>query len=149
MRHPRAATAASSGLDTKMTPMIDVIFQLIIFFLCTTGFATRESILATELPPDGAVATEPAVTLDEIGPVRLEVLGAGEDVRYRVNRQPLANLETVLERLTQVARVAPATPLILDVGSAVAIGKVIEIYDGTLNAGITKIHFAAEHSLER
>ena len=39
-----------SGIDAKMTPMIDVIFQLQIFFLCTAGFAKPESILPTELP---------------------------------------------------------------------------------------------------
>lgn len=36
----------------EFTPMIDVVFLLLIFFMCTLKFKTLESKLATYLPTD-------------------------------------------------------------------------------------------------
>ena len=40
--------------ETKMdmTPMIDVTFQLLIFFMCTLHFSSAEGILSSNLPKD-------------------------------------------------------------------------------------------------
>lgn len=147
MRHPRKSTDRNQGLDTKMTPMIDVIFQLMIFFLCTTGFSVAESVLPTELPDHGAVSTVPRSPNDrEI--VRLEILGEGENITLRLNAQPIASPAALWERLRQVASVAPATPVVLDVAPAVGIGRVIETYDGVMTAGLSKINFAANRPSE-
>jgi biopolymer transport protein ExbD len=43
--------------ETKMdmTPMIDVTFQLLIFFMCTLHFSTAEGILSSNLPKDEGI----------------------------------------------------------------------------------------------
>ncbi len=48
MRIPRRAIATDAGIN--MTPMIDVVFQLIIFFLVTSHFAKQEAHLPLPLP---------------------------------------------------------------------------------------------------
>lgn len=48
MRIPSAAT--SSGVGINMTPMIDVVFQLIIFFLVSSHLVQQESQLELPLP---------------------------------------------------------------------------------------------------
>ncbi|ADB15651.1 Biopolymer transport protein ExbD/TolR [Pirellula staleyi DSM 6068] len=48
MRIP--SMTASSGVGFNMTPMIDVVFQLIIFFLVSSHLAKRESQLELPLP---------------------------------------------------------------------------------------------------
>ena len=43
--------------ELQMTPMIDVVFLLLIFFLCTIKFKTLEGKLAAYLPKDVGVNT--------------------------------------------------------------------------------------------
>ena len=48
-------------LEIDLTPMIDVTFQLLIFFICTLKFKTLEGKLETELPKDVGVNAAPVV----------------------------------------------------------------------------------------
>ncbi|MCI0342172.1 MAG: biopolymer transporter ExbD [Planctomycetales bacterium] len=41
-----------AGTDLNMTPMIDCVFQLLIFFMCATKFKTLEGKLLAYLPKD-------------------------------------------------------------------------------------------------
>lgn len=83
----RARRRDRSGLD--LTPLVDVIFQLLVFFLLTANFL-RPS-LRLELP-EGAVRDDAAGEL-----VRLEISAAGE---MRLDGRPVAGsaLRTALER---------------------------------------------------
>jgi biopolymer transport protein ExbD len=55
MKIPRRAVASEASIN--MTPMIDVVFQLIIFFLVTSHFAKQEAHLPLPLPgADSATA---------------------------------------------------------------------------------------------
>lgn len=65
MRFTRTNRARVAGFD--MTPMIDVVFQLIIFFLYTSQFTrlTRTPLDLPEQPGDALEAVEPAdITID-------------------------------------------------------------------------------------
>lgn len=46
---------AQEAVQIDMTPMIDVTFNLLIFFLCTLNFATSEGMLDAYLPKDVGV----------------------------------------------------------------------------------------------
>src|SRR3954469_8279395 len=48
MKIPRRSASGSVGFD--MTPMIDIVFQLIIFFLLTGHIAKQESQMELPLP---------------------------------------------------------------------------------------------------
>lgn len=141
MRRPKVHRQAAYGLDAKMTPMIDVIFQLLIFFLCTAGFATGEAILPTKLPDAGAVATAPTRPREDVEIVRVELRQGGTEIR--LNGQPVVDTATLLNRLGHIAKVASDTPVILDVEESVPLGRVIDVYDGSLSRGLKSIHFAA------
>lgn len=54
MKIPRRATATEASIN--MTPMIDVVFQLIIFFLVTSHFARQEAHLPLPLPAADSAA---------------------------------------------------------------------------------------------
>jgi len=53
----------ASGEDTvmNMTPMIDICFQLIVFFMLTLRFPSVSSRFETQLPKDRGQASSPAV----------------------------------------------------------------------------------------
>ena len=59
MRVPRRAR--QSGARFNITPLIDVVFLLVIFFLVATHFAHQEEVEAVELPIAGNVADGPEV----------------------------------------------------------------------------------------
>jgi biopolymer transport protein ExbD len=128
--------------DAKMTPMIDVIFQLLIFFLCTAGFAVPESVLPTELPKETALSTLPAKPQQDVGVVRIQLSGR-ENFQIHLNNQPIATFPDLMERLVQIAGISKDVPVVLDVTSEVPIGQVIKIYDGALSSGLRHVHFAA------
>lgn len=73
-------------LPVNLTPLIDVVFLLLIFFMVSTTF-TRETELQVELPrAEGAAATTPAD--------RIEVVISAEG-KYTVNERTLINSQLI------------------------------------------------------
>lgn len=66
-------------LSTNMTPMIDVVFLLIIFFLVSSHLARQESRIPLELPTAGSHAPSdvqtPSVTINVLADGRWQVGG--------------------------------------------------------------------------
>ena len=56
-------------LKGDMTPMIDVVFQLLIFFMLSIKFKVLEGKLSAFLPKDVGVNTSPAVPKDKVDAV--------------------------------------------------------------------------------
>ena len=63
----------------EMTPMIDVTFLLLIFFLCTIKFKLLEGKLAAYLPKDVGVNSSPAEPKEKVE-ITIHVLEAGTRV---------------------------------------------------------------------
>ncbi len=66
-RH-RSRRFARRGLSLDLTPMVDVVFLLVIFFMVSTTFITLESGLPVDLPqaqsPQTAISDLPTVTIN-------------------------------------------------------------------------------------
>ncbi len=69
-------------LEINLTPLIDVVFLLLIFFMVTTTF-TKETRLTVDLPEAQGVA-------QELQTEQLEIT-IGADGRYAVNGKALVN----------------------------------------------------------
>lgn len=65
MRAPAAGRQSRHAAEANMTPMIDVVFLLIIFFLVSSHLARRESRLQLKLPEaiTGATDNDPSPRL--------------------------------------------------------------------------------------
>ena len=146
MKRPTYQEYRSAGLDAKMTPMIDVIFQLQIFFLCTAGFVLPEGILPTHLPPTGAVAISVAPPPVDLEMVRIRMRGRGADFRLELNERTVQDIEELIPYLQRLASASARLPVILDISSEVLIGRVVEVYDRCLAAGLKNVSFAANRS---
>lgn len=66
----------------EMTPMIDVTFLLLIFFMCTLKFKTLEGKLAAYLPKDVGGSAIDAIPKEDIA-IRLRVLREGQKLDAR------------------------------------------------------------------
>jgi biopolymer transport protein ExbD len=74
-RKPASLEPSGAG----MTPMIDVTFLLLIFFLCTLRFASLEGLLPAHLPRSGGQDPEPALRVEPID-VAVELVAPGTRV---------------------------------------------------------------------
>ncbi|MBM4007185.1 MAG: biopolymer transporter ExbD [Planctomycetes bacterium] len=81
LREARAKRRALGGLQLNLTPMIDVTFLLLVFFVCTTKALDKEGLLRADLSERGGAMPADALSLDE-PPLRVEL--RREDARTRV-----------------------------------------------------------------
>jgi biopolymer transport protein ExbD len=151
MRVPAPHGARGAELDSCLTPMIDVIFQLLIFFIWTSSFQIAEQALPSQLRETSGrgTAAETPVPPPEADFDRVVVRIGWVNQRpvWLLNDIPLASLPQVRERLQQVAAIRRDAPLIVHPDPDVPLGHVIDVYDLARLAGFTKIQFAASEAL--
>jgi len=128
-----------------MTPMIDVVFQLLIFFICTASFQATEELLPMGL---ATAADTSAASPAETGPdpERLVVSArrVGGETQWIVNERRSRSLLDVRLALEEVAATDRRRPVTLDVSGEVPLGDMINAYDICRLVGLEKIEFAVE-----
>lgn len=135
----------SRDLEISMTPMIDVVFLLLIFFICTANFQAPEQSLPTSLLLSGA--NLPDVPLEEVPDLErivVESRVSASQVAWQVNQTPCPDLASLKQLLTTLAEVDSGLPVTLDPDSATPLGDVINAYDAARAAGLLQVQFAAE-----
>lgn len=146
MRIPSQYLSAGERDYGVMTPMIDVVFQLLIFFVIASTGQVAESLLPAQLPAAGAVRslterTERESWADE---VFVKLTRDADRTVADLNGTPyddLAQLTGVLRALAEVSR---ENPIVLDIGAEVPVGDVIRVYDVCRGAGFESVNFAAD-----
>lgn len=108
MRIPTRTSGRSLGLN--MTPMIDVVFQLIIFFLVSSHLARREQRLDLPLPQ---AATGQKQREDSPAQLTVQVLADGT-LHVAGRKVPPRGLETLLAQRRQVHGTALAVRIRAD-----------------------------------
>jgi len=135
----------SAGADAMMTPMIDVVFLLLIFFLCTASLKILEEVLPSSLVVSGSGAAEVEVRPEhlDLEHVVVKILWREGRPAWIVNKQERASLAEVREVLAAVARIDAELPVVVDPQPEVPLGHVIDVYDLSRLAGFSKVQFAA------
>jgi biopolymer transport protein ExbD len=132
-----------------MTPMIDVVFQLLIFFVCTTRFNQQEqSLLATPRPPasKGVGAPQPPTPpeLEDVREIEIRVARRDGRTEWLVNGDPCATVTEVERRLAALGRIRKfkaLVPVILDVQDDVPLADAVDVYDVALRLDYEKGQF--------
>lgn len=143
---PLVSGSANADLNTAMTPMIDVVFLLLVFFVWTASFQTIEYVLDSQVTAaQGTDTTEPAESLpptdfDEDIVIRIE--SEQGNLVWSVNRRSAQSLEDVESRLNGLAEVATTAKVILHPDPAVPLEYVIGAFDAAQLAGFTQVAFA-------
>ena len=127
-------------LSGNLTAMIDVVFQLIIFFVCAISMQnnTNDESITLTLAPNGAEVKDKdprAVTID-----------VHKDGHLSIAQQPIpvSLLASVLKKTVSDNGGNPdAVPIILRGDAAVLHEKVQGALDACSEAGVVKIKFAA------
>lgn len=108
--------------EINLTPLIDVVFLLLIFFMVSTSF-TKETHLKVDLPQ---ASGEPGSEL----PDQIEILIA-QDGAYAVNGRALVNtkVETLKSALDAVAQGNAKIPLVITADAKTAHQYVVRAMD--------------------
>ena len=145
MKKPSILTG-QRRLDVKMTPMIDVVFLLLVFFVWTASFQITEYILPSALSVNEGSGDPSEIRPEQLDfePVVVEILWKNQQPAWIVNETALADLDQVRQTLFRVAAVKHDLPLVIDPQAGVPFGDVIDVYDISQIAGFQKIQFAIE-----
>lgn len=120
-----------------MTPLIDVVFLLLIFFMVTTTF-TRETRLSVSLPE--AEATEARPDSDHIEILVSQSGGYSIDGKALVNSQ----LETFMQGLEEVADGRRDIQVLLVADSQTTHQAVVTAMDGIGQLGFAQLSIATQ-----
>lgn len=135
------------SVELKMTPMIDVVFLLLVFFVWTSSFETPEFDLPSAIaePPAGGTEvseTTPATeAFDEIV-IRL-TLQAGVEVT-ELNGQVIDDVSQLKQRLVEIIELGVQPPVIIDPAAQIRMNTAVEVYDIARAAGADRVLFAAQ-----
>ncbi len=150
MKIPSSTTARGDGLDsTTMTPMIDVVFLLLVFFVWTASITSIEYLLPSTLSatPGSAAATSEPPPPPDLDPVVVKIVWLGDRPGWFVSGRAVRELAQVRETLQSVAEIKSDLPVIIDPAGDVPLGDVIDVYDTARRAGFEKIQFAASEDV--
>ena len=145
MRIPTSRDLESLSDGNTMTPMIDVVFLLLIFFVCASVGAVREDIMPTKLSAGTVSAADPVqreVWVTEIW-LKLTTDPGGKN-ELALNDRPLESFDQLIAEFRVLAEVTPDSPVILDIGPLVTCGDFMRAYDSCVAARFESIHFATE-----
>ena len=147
MRIPSAARR--DNFDLPMTAMIDVVFNLLIFFVVAASSAVAERLLRAELPKGGSVPT--AIASDAVVPaeawnvdVWLKLELKADQFQVDMNGTSYKDVDQLKAQLRALAEVDPDNPVILDIAPDVPAGRLVDLYDTCIEAGFLKIRFATD-----
>ena len=139
MKFPRSAKP-DTGIN--LTPLIDVVFLLLIFFMVTTTF-TRETRMLITLPEaDGeALVIEQQVVLE---------LVVSRDGSYSVNGQNLINgdIKTIMAALKEASEGNKDIPLMITADAQSTHQAVITAMDAAGRLGFESLNIATQQPQE-
>jgi biopolymer transport protein ExbD len=145
MRLPTRHREGQGRLEVTMTPMIDVIFLLLIFFICTASFRSPERNLPTHLLWRGSVRSEVEVDPEviDLGEIVVKLIRHDGHTRWQINDVDYSRLAEVRAVLEKIKTLKADLPVILDVQASVPMADVIDLYDLCRQVGLEKVQFAA------
>ncbi len=123
-------------LSVNLTPLIDVVFLLLIFFMVSTTF-TRETQLSVDLPEASGLAR------DEVDQ-QVEIL-IDESGQYRVNGRPLVDqrLRTLQAAIYEISNGDTTLPLVISADAQAAHQSVVRAMDAAGQMGFSRLSIAS------
>lgn len=154
-----------------MTPMIDVVFQLLIFFMCTIKFKTLEGKLSAYLPKDVGVNSSivselPKEKVDvllkvvtegsKLNPMKNEPWsGEGpfryaEDrvIEYRVGPRSTRDVGDLRTRLRGLHEADKDRAMTIDAYPGTVYADIVKVLDAAIEAGFSDITFKGDRSAQ-
>jgi biopolymer transport protein ExbD len=169
-RKRKMQEATENDADMEMTPMIDVTFLLLIFFMCTIKFKTLEGKLSAYLPKDVGVNTSPAEPIEKVE-IKMQVTNEGTKykavrsgtptvpydgegrfvfgpdraITYAIGPRTFSDIADVRRRLKEQFSATPERPVTIDPRKGIVYADVVGVLDAAIQAGFTEVSFAGSY----
>ena len=127
----RSKRALTTQGEIQMTPLIDMVFILLIFFVVTTSFVS-ETGLDIQRPQSSSSETLPHENI----PVAI-----GADGRITVDGQRVGLL-SIRSFLQKRLRMQPGLAVVLVADKAISVDRVVRVMDEVRAAGISEVALA-------
>ena len=143
---PRKRRQASKKMQPPLTPMIDVTFQLLLFFLLTFTFREQEGQIRGALPKKGSGGVAEKEKLKE--PIRIHILPSNnrKDAIFEVEgvHEQITNGEQLYQFLIQRKQALQSAegPIIIRPDAYVRWQHVVEVFNQAVRAKFENIGFA-------
>jgi biopolymer transport protein ExbD len=150
MRLPDSNSRQGRELEITLTPMIDVVFLLLVFFIWNAQLQKVEYVLPSQLSvAAGNQEAQPMEPLPEadFDDVVVRIRWLNEQPSWSINDNPVASLAELQERLMIIQEIKRDAPVILHPDKQVPLGHVIDVYDRSRSAGFDRIQFAASEPI--
>ncbi len=121
-------TRRKQEVSVNLTPLIDVVFLLLIFFMVSTSF-NRETQIKLELPE---ASGDPLETQPELIEISVDSEG-----RYFVNAKPIVNtqLETLIKAINIVGKGDKDLPVVISADANAPYQSVVTAMDASRKSG--------------
>jgi len=131
----------SQEVGVDLTPLIDVVFLLLIFFMVSTTF-TRENHLNIELPEANGERSEQQAEMIDV------VINA--EGQYRLNDRMLVNnrRETLVRAVTELAEGDSSLPFIITADARTPHEFVVRAMDVAGSLGFSRLSITTERQGE-
>lgn len=121
-------TSGDDDAQIDMTPMLDIVFIMLIFFIVTTTFSNEKGLSANR-PPDNPPTNQPSKALS----IRIDATGQIQMAGRIVDiRRVVANTQTFLAENN-------TTTAAIQAHEDTEHGVVVEVMDQVKQAGITNV----------
>ena len=132
---------ARQEVEVNLTPLIDVVFLLLIFFMVSTTF-TKETHLLIDLPESSSQS-------DRVADLQIEVLITQEG-DFAVNGVALINREqrTLRSAIVKVSEGDTAIPMVITADSATPHQSVVTAMDVVGQLGFPQVSIATTRPIE-
>lgn len=124
------------GLRTiDIAPLIDVVFQLLIFFMLTSNFIFQPGI-KVNLPR--------AITSDILSEESAVIIITAENLIYHNGR-----LVTIRELAAALKRIASARrPVLIKADRKASLGRIVEVWDICRQEGVSRVNIATNQATD-
>jgi biopolymer transport protein ExbD len=128
-------------VSVNLTPLIDVVFLLLIFFMVTTTF-TRDTNLLINLP-------EASGEIMDVSPEQIEVMVA-QNGSYAVNGRGLVNtqLSTLIDAIEEMSEGDRSLPVIITADANTSYQSVVTVMDAVAQLGFSQLNIATSQETE-
>ena len=124
----------------NMASMIDVVFLVLIFFMCTTSFRPPEGRLRAPVEKSGIASA--ASPRDDFEPVRIRLAAAGDAVLLYVNDAAVSGFDALFSTLEHLRGLADV-PVIIEADDGVKFKHCVKALDLCRKADFSKVAFRA------
>ena len=145
-RPPRKSRAREeTDMQPPLTPMIDVTFQLLLFFLVATNFRVQEGQIPGTLPQSEASGPPPPVHVEPVN-VRISPGRAGVKTVYRVGGRTATEPKKLYDLLDAARRAQGGSeelPVLIEPSDNVEWQYIVEAFNQSVRAKFTRIGFVS------